>query len=54
MLGKTIWFNMNPLGTYNKVGTIIDGWYVGLFQVKEKESDKIYIVAPSEIHTIIQ
>lgn len=52
MLGKKVWFAMNVRGTYNKVGTVIDGWYDGLLQVKETESGKIYIVAPEEITAI--
>ena len=54
MLGKTVWFKMNELGTYKKVSTVIDGWHDGLYQVKEEESGKIYIVAPGEMDTIIK
>lgn len=44
------WFKISDL--QNKVGTILDGFYDGLLQIKEEETDKIYICAPNELQLI--
>jgi hypothetical protein len=50
MMKKQVWFKINNLQM--KAGTIIDGWYDGLLQVKEDETGQIYIVAPDEMEPI--
>jgi len=41
------WFKVSDY--QSKVGFIVGGWYDGLLQVKEEESERIYIVAQDEL-----
>lgn len=44
------WFKVSDY--QNKVGIIVDGWYDGLLQVKDVETNTIYISAPNELQDI--